>query len=82
MLQQLVILQVLTTTAVMMGTVGGAVMVWTDGAITSEVVVVDQGTGEEVDMVEDEALDGGITVEGDHPPMGLTIQIIQQNTLR
>jgi glyoxylase-like metal-dependent hydrolase (beta-lactamase superfamily II) len=78
----LVILQVLTTTAVMMGTVGRTLIVWTDGAITSEVVVVDPGTGEEVDMVEDEALDGGITVEGDHPTMGPTIQITQQNTLR
>lgn len=66
----------------MMGIVGGARMVWTDGAITSEVVVADRGIGEEVDMVEDEALDGGITVEGDHPTMGLTIQITQQNTLR
>jgi glyoxylase-like metal-dependent hydrolase (beta-lactamase superfamily II) len=66
----------------MMGTVGGTRMVWTDGAITSEVVVVDPGTGEEVDMVEDEALDGGIIVEGDRPTMGLTIQITQQNTLR
>jgi glyoxylase-like metal-dependent hydrolase (beta-lactamase superfamily II) len=82
MLLQLVFLQVLTTAAVMMGTVGGTLMVWTDGAITSEVGVVDPGTGEEVDMVEDEALDGGITVEWDHPKVGLTIQITQQNTLR
>jgi glyoxylase-like metal-dependent hydrolase (beta-lactamase superfamily II) len=82
MWQLLGILQVLTTTAVKMGTIGGTLMVWTDGAITSEVVVVDPGTEEEVDAVEDEALDGGVTVEGDHPTMSLTIQITQQITLR
>jgi pantothenate kinase type III len=66
-----------------MGTVGGTQIAWTEGAtITSEVVVVDPGTGVEVDVVEDEALDGGIIVEGGHTTTALTIQITQQNTLR
>lgn len=57
-------------------------MVWTDGVITSGVVVVDRGAGDEVDVVEGEALDEGITVGEEHPTMDLTTQITQQNTLR
>jgi hypothetical protein len=61
--------------------VGEALMVWTEAAITIEVVVVGPDTEEEVDAV-DEAWDGGLTEEGDRPTVSLTIQITQQNTLR
>jgi hypothetical protein len=61
--------------------VGEALMVWTEAAITIEVVVVGPDTEEEVDAV-DEAWGGGLTEEGDRPTVSLTIQITQQNTLR
>jgi hypothetical protein len=81
MLQQL---QALTTTAVRMGTVGGTTRTaWTDGAITSEAVVVDPGAaGAGAGVVADEALDVGAIVEGDRTTTALTIQTTQQNTVR